>query len=149
MSLLANLFRKNTNESGKILLIRQTKLGEDGLACVAMIFMAHNSKESMAGLQKKYPQFSSGMSLKAIIDIFNQYGFVTRPLHCPIDEIQSLKFPCIVHWDMKQFVVLNGVDGGIFTVLNPADKKSRYTKDEFEQHYSEVALEVLVNNSVL
>mgnify|MGYP003441782064 CR=1 FL=1 len=149
MSLIANLFRKAIDENGKISLIRQTKPGGDGLACVAMIFMAHNSKESMTGLQKKYPQFSSGMSLKTIIDIFNQYGFVTRPLHCPIDEIQNIQLPCIVHWDMKQFVVLNGVDGGIFTVLNPADKKSRYTKDEFEQHYSEVALEVLANNNAL
>ncbi len=148
MSLIANLFRKNANESGKISLIRQTKLGEDGLACMAMIFMAHKNKESMAGLQKKYPQFSSGMSLKAIIDIFNHYSFVTRPLHCPIDEIRSLKFPCLVHWDMKQFVVLNGVEGDIFIILNPADKKSRYTKDEFEQHYNEVALEVSFNNKI-
>ena len=142
MSLMASLFGKVTHKIDQVSSVRQVKPGEDGLACIAIILKAHNFNESMDGLQKKYPQFSSGMSLKTMIDVFNQYGFITRPLHCPIDEIQNLKFPCILHWDMKQFVVLNGVDGGIFTVLNPVDKKSRYTKNEFEQHYSEVALEI-------
>ncbi|MFO1389956.1 cysteine peptidase family C39 domain-containing protein [Cellvibrio sp.] len=142
MSLMASLFRKATNKIDHVSSVCQVKPGEDGLACVAIILKAHNFKESMEGLQKKYPQFSCGMSLKAIVDIFHQYGFITRPLHCPIDEVQNLKFPCILHWDMNQFVVLNRVDGGIFTVLNPVDKKSRYKKDEFEQHYSDVALEI-------
>ncbi|MES2935431.1 MAG: cysteine peptidase family C39 domain-containing protein [Pseudomonadota bacterium] len=123
-------------------LIRQGQPGEDGLACVAMIFLAHEVAEDLITLRGKYPHHSIGMSLKSMIDIFSHHKLITKPLHCSIEEIENLKLPCILHWDMKQFVVLSKIEKNVFTVLNPSNKKTRYMRDEFETHFCEIVLEI-------
>jgi ATP-binding cassette, subfamily B, bacterial CvaB/MchF/RaxB len=136
-------------KSDNVSRIPQQHEGEDGLACIAMLFSHAGVDISIEDLRNDYPHFLSGISMREIIEIFSARNFVSKAFHCPIYELVKLKLPCILHWDMQQFVVLSSIKNDVYTVLNPADAKIRYSRQEFEQHYNEIALQITSEEQVL
>ncbi len=49
-----------------------------------------------------------------------QIQLKTRALSLDIDEINQLKTPCILHWNMNHFVVLVKVQRAGFVIHDPA-----------------------------
>lgn len=143
MALLNRLFKRAAiYEAGTVPFIRQQQPGGDGLACIAMIFAFHGVAIDLDRLVKGYFQFSQGIGLRDIIAILEELDLVVRALQCPARELHNLQMPCILHWDMKQFVVLKDIQEYRFTVVDPASKKLTLSLDEFEQHFGEIVLEV-------
>jgi ATP-binding cassette, subfamily B, bacterial CvaB/MchF/RaxB len=136
------LRKKTVDTKGKVRWIGLRNPGEDGLICVAIILSYHNIKCSLRSLRKRYPQFSKGVTLRGIMDLLKVNGLQSRALSCPIEDVDKLALPCILHWNMQQFVVLAEINNDIFHVSDPASRRSRYTREAFECNFSEVALEV-------
>lgn len=134
--------KKTVDTQGKVRWIGQRNPGEDGLMCVAIMLAYHNIKYNLKDLRKRYPQFIKGSNLRGIMDLLKVNGLQTRPLSCPVDEVDNLKLPCILHWNMQQFVVLAEIDNNIFYISDPASRRNRYTREVFECNFSEVALEI-------
>ncbi|WP_407666123.1 cysteine peptidase family C39 domain-containing protein [Microbulbifer bruguierae] len=122
--------------------IGQKNPGENGLLCVASLLSYHNVKYNIKKFRKLYPQFSEGITLRGLMDLLLVHGIQSRPLSCPAQEIDKLKRPCILHWNMHQFVVLTEINEDIFHIYDPASRRSLYTREDFECNFSEVALEI-------
>lgn len=143
MALLNRLFKRTAiYEPGTPPLIRQQQPGGDGLACIAIVFAFHGVDIDLDKLTKNYSQFSQGMGLRDMISILQEHDLIVRALQCPTRELHKLQMPCILHWDMKQFVVLENTQDRRFIVIDPASKKLTLTLDEFEQHFGEILLEI-------
>lgn len=69
-------------------------------------------------------------------------NMTVRPLKLDLAHIHQLKLPCILHWDLNHFVVLERVSRRAVTVLDPALGKRRMSLDEFGKHFTGVALEL-------
>jgi ATP-binding cassette subfamily B protein RaxB len=136
------LGQKTVGPEGQIRRIASRKPGDDGLACVVAVLDYYGIKSSLKGLIRRYPQFARGANLRGLMDILESHGLQTRALKCPIESVGGLARPCILHWDMQQFVVLAEIDGQTLYVSDPVRRRSDYTWEEFEAHFSEVALEV-------
>lgn len=134
--------KKTVDPKGKVPWIGQHNPGEDGLVCVAIMLAYHNIKCSVKDLRKRYPQFTGGATLRGIMDLLNVNCLQARALSCPVEDVDKLRLPCILHWNMQQFVVLAEIDDDIFYISDPASRRSRYTREEFECNFSEVALEI-------
>lgn len=141
MNLLATLFSKSGIAS--LPFVKQNQPGGDGLACINSILMHRRLSISLSDIESRYPDFKQCINLRQVMDIFSDYKIQTRALQCPINELVNLKLPCILHWDMKQFVILAKTEDKKYEILNPADKKRFFTEDELERHYNEIALEIL------
>ena len=66
----------------------------------------------------------------------------TRPLRLKLNELNQLRTPCILHWDMNHFVVLKSVSKTKITILDPSAGQRLMTLQEASDHFTGIALEV-------
>lgn len=120
----------------------QSSASECGLASLAMTASAHGSNLSLVDLRRRFPLSLKGAKLGHIISIAQQLGFQTHALRLDLDDLSKLKLPCILHWDLNHFVVLDKVAGSKVTILDPAIGRRMLSLAELSNHFTGVALEL-------
>lgn len=123
--------------------ILQSESSECGLACLAMVAGHHGLRVSLRELRRRFPLSLKGASLPRLIAVAGDLGLQSRPLRLELDELDQLKTPCVLHWDLNHFVVLARVRGRKVIVLDPAFGRRELTRDEVSEHFTGVALELV------
>jgi ATP-binding cassette, subfamily B, bacterial CvaB/MchF/RaxB len=153
-------------------LILQTEPAECSLACLAMVADHHGLRLDMASLRQKFSLSLKGATLAHVIGYAQRLGFSARPLRLELEELGELRLPCILHWDLNHFVVLEKVERKWFgervrsnakskapspqpspadtvegaktviTILDPAAGRRTLTLDQISPHFTGVALEL-------
>jgi len=123
-------------------LILQTEAAECGLACLAMVAGYHGNRISLAHLRQRFGMSLKGASLKTLMGIATGMHLAPRPVKLDLDHLSQLKVPCILHWDMKHFVVLRRVSRGMVEIHDPARGLQKLAMKEVSEHFSGVALEL-------
>ena len=82
------------------------------------------------------------MTLRHVIEVASKMAFATRPIKVPLEMIDQVKLPAVLHWDMNHFVVLKSVGKNKMVVHDPALGERSYTHEEFSDHFTGVALEL-------
>ncbi len=126
----------------KVPIVLQTETAECGLACIAMVIGYYNGDANLFNLRSQYGTSARGVNLQNLIDISRHLGLITRPLSLELDEVKSLRLPCILHWDFNHFVVLTKVTDKHCIIHDPAFGKKKLSKAEFSNHFTGVALEI-------
>jgi ATP-binding cassette, subfamily B, bacterial CvaB/MchF/RaxB len=93
----------------------QTEPAECSLACLAMIADHHGLRLDLASLRQKFSLSLKGATLAHVIGYAQRLGFSARPLRLELEELSELRLPCILHWDLNHFVVLEKVQRKWFT----------------------------------
>ncbi|WP_243042860.1 peptidase domain-containing ABC transporter [Dyella sedimenti] len=120
----------------------QTEATECGLACLAMLASYHGHDVDLAGLRRRFASSLKGITLTRLIAMAGQLGFTCRPLRLDMDHLGQLQTPCVLHWDLNHFVVLQRVRRGIAIVHDPAQGIRQLPLAEVSQHFTGVALEL-------
>ena len=123
-------------------MLLQTEVAECGLACLAMVASFHGHQIDLNTLRRDYPISLRGANLQNIMDTAGKLGFNTRPLRLELDEMTQLSAPCILHWDMNHFVVLQKASEKNITIYDPAQGIRTLSMDEVSTHFTGVALEL-------
>jgi ATP-binding cassette subfamily B protein RaxB len=126
--------------------ILQTEASECGLACLAMVCHYHGLQIDLFNLRSRYGYSSRGATLSALMDIAGALKLQSRALSLNIDELRALKMPCILHWDMKHFVVLVSVSRRRAVIHDPAFGRKVMELHELSRHFTGVALELTPDN---
>ncbi len=87
-------------------MVTQTEAAECGLACLAMIAGYHGQPCEIAELRRRLSVSLKGVNLKHLVGMAERLGFASRPVSLELDELRLLNTPCILHWDLNHFVVL-------------------------------------------
>ena len=127
---------------GKMRIVLQAESIECGLACLAMIGSHFERRESLSELRRRFPVSLNGTSLKSLISISDSLGFSPRAVRCDIDELGKLDMPCVLHWDLDHYVVLQKVDSKHVTIIDPARGRRKLPIGEVSGHFTGVALEL-------
>ena len=122
--------------------VLQLQNAECGLACLCMIANAHGQHWRLMDLRHKFPQTLKGANLKQLIDQSQVLGFNARPVRLELEELHQLATPCILHWDLNHFVVLQKIKGQQVTLLDPALGLRNISLATASQHFTGVALEL-------
>lgn len=122
--------------------ILQTEASECGLACLAMVADAHGLRLDMAEMRRKFSISLKGTNLEQLVRFAEALSFTTRAVRLELDELELLDRPCILHWDLKHFVVLRKVQGDTVHVIDPAFGPRKMTRLEVGRHFTGVALEL-------
>lgn len=141
------LDRLSLGFSRKIPVILQTESSECGLACLAMIAGYYGYESDLLTLRQKYPISQKGATLTTIVNIANKLHLTTRPLKLELVEINQLRLPCILHWDLNHFVVLKSVSSTKITILDPAFGEKIFSYDQASLHFTGIALELWPNSN--
>jgi len=126
----------------KVPQIIQTEAAECGLACLAMICGYHGKHVDLQSLRQRYGISSRGATLRTLMDIGNANELKSRALKLDINELNALKTPCILHWDLNHFVVLVAVKQGKVIIHDPAFGRRSLGLREVSEHFTGVALEL-------
>ncbi len=126
----------------RIPVILQAEATECGLACLAMIAHYHGYKTDLNSLRNKHSISSHGATLKQIMLIASRISLSSRALKLELDQVRDLSLPCILHWDMKHFVVLTKVKADSLTINDPAIGEREITFAEADLSFTGVALEL-------
>ncbi|WP_106919169.1 peptidase domain-containing ABC transporter, partial [Acinetobacter baumannii] len=93
-------------------------------------------------LRQKHPISQKGATLATLVKIANKLHLTTRPLKLELDELNQLRLPCILHWDLNHFVILKNVSPAKITIVDPAFGERVFTYDQASSHFTGIALEL-------
>src|SRR5436853_6163042 len=86
--------------------IFQTEAAECGLACLAMVANYHGKRIDLPALRQRFSVSMRGATLAHIIRFAGLLDLTSRALRIELEDLPYLKTPCILHWNMSHFVVL-------------------------------------------
>lgn len=133
----------NFGGARRLPMILQTEAAECGLACLAMVAGFHGLETDLTTLRRKFSISAQGATLKQIMAIAGYMNLTTRALKLEIEHLTQLQTPCILHWEMKHFVVLKQVQGNKVVIHDPGVGERCLFLDEVSQCFTGVALELL------
>ena len=93
-----------------------------------------------------YQSEAAECGLACIAMVANQLGLTPRALKLDLDDLKNLRTPCILHWEMNHFVVLQKVHRSGITILDPAMGERRLSFTEVDKAFTGVALELSPGN---
>jgi ATP-binding cassette, subfamily B, bacterial CvaB/MchF/RaxB len=123
--------------------ILQSEASECGLACLAMVSTLHGATATLAQLRRRFPTSLRGATMHQLMGIAESLGFMPRPLRLELDDLRKLELPCILHWNLDHFVVLQRVKGnGSCVILDPAVGRRTLSRSQVSKHFTGFALEL-------
>ncbi len=129
----------------KLPLLLQTEATECGLACLGMIAGFYGYNTDLANLRSRFSISQKGVTLAGLIKIANQLELASRPLKLDLQHLEQLKLPCILHWNLNHFVVLQAVGKHSLTIHDPAFGIRTLSMEEVSKSFTGVALELWPN----
>ncbi|WP_045422390.1 peptidase domain-containing ABC transporter [Vibrio jasicida] len=126
----------------KLALVRQTETAECGVACLAMVADWYGYQISLRHLREKFGITQHGMSFSRLIECAELISLSARAVRVDLNELEQLKMPCILHWNLNHFVVLKSVKGKKIIIHDPATGIVRLSLSEVNKHFTGIALEL-------
>ena len=122
--------------------IPQHQQSECGLACLAMIADFHGLRLDLAATRARTGGAGRGHTLQALMQAAEALGLNGRPLRLSMEELPQLKLPCILHWNLDHFVVLEKIRKQQALILDPAGERRWWRLAKLDAHFTGVALEL-------
>ncbi|MCC5870532.1 MAG: peptidase domain-containing ABC transporter, partial [Gammaproteobacteria bacterium] len=129
-------------QRGRMPALLQAEASECGLACLAMVASRHGRRTSLAELRARFSLSLKGMTLRDLIACADTLGFAARAVRCELDELDQLKTPAILHWDLNHFVVLARSHARELVIHDPAHGRRRLPLASASAHFTGVAVEL-------
>ena len=131
--------------SRKLPVVLQTEIAECGLACLVSILRYHGFDTDLRTLRQKYTLSLKGANMADIVRFGNDLNLTSRALRLELEELPNLRLPCVLHWDLNHFVVLESVGADHITVMDPATGRRKVKMTEVSRKFTGVALEMWPN----
>lgn len=131
--------------SRRLPVILQAEAAECGMACLAMILGFHGHAIDLGTLRRRNAVSLKGATLRDLINLADAMGLSTRPLRLELADLRKLRRPCILHWGLNHFVVLQSVGHGRITIHDPAVGRRTISIEEASREFTGVALEAFPN----
>ncbi len=120
----------------------QTEHSECGIACLAMVASYHGFRTDVPSIRNRFAISAKGTDLAQLIRFAHRLRLGSRALRLEVDEMQELKLPCILHWNLNHFVVLKKVGKKAITIHDPAVGERAIAMGEVGTQFTGVALEL-------
>lgn len=135
--------RLNLGFGRRLPMVLQTEASECGLASLAMVAQFHGYAANLPDLRRRFGMSLKGATLKDVMQVADQIGLATRPLRLELSELTGLRTPCLLHWDLNHFVVLERADRTGIAIHDPGVGVRRLDLAAVSRHFTGVALELL------
>jgi ATP-binding cassette subfamily B protein RaxB len=123
-------------------MILQTEAAECGLACLAMVASHHGLNSDLATLRQRFSVSLKGTTLADLVRLAGQLQLNARALRAEMEHLADLAMPCVLHWDLNHFVVLQAVRRGVAVIHDPARGVRRLPLAEVSKHFTGIVLEL-------
>jgi len=130
-----------TKGVAKVPVVMQLEALECGAAALAMIMAYYNLWVPLEQVRLDCGVSRDGSKAKNIYLAAEHYGFTVKAHRISPEMLKAEgTFPCIIHWNMNHFVVLNGFRGKHVYINDPARGTVKITWDEFDKAFTGVVI---------
>jgi ATP-binding cassette, subfamily B, bacterial CvaB/MchF/RaxB len=126
----------------RVRFVQQTEIAECGLACLTMIACYYGFNIDLGTMRRRFAPSLRGAPLRSLINVADGIGLTPRAVKLPLEQLGNLQMPCVLHWDMKHYVVLERVRNDQALIHNPARGSSWLSMAEVSESFTGVALEL-------
>lgn len=120
----------------------QSEAAECGLACLAMIANHHGYECSLSALRLRMEVSLRGMNLPSLIRMADDLKLSSRAVRLELPNLTRLKTPCVLHWDMDHFVVLERATSTRAWIIDPAIGRRCIAMADLSKRFTGIALEI-------
>jgi len=125
----------------KVPVIMQLEALECGAACLAMLMAYYDKWVPLEQVRSDCGVSRDGSKAKNVALAAMHYGFEVKAYRYDPETIREEgSFPCIIHWNMNHFVVLNGFRGNHVYLNDPARGDVTVTMEEFDESFTGVTI---------
>ena len=125
----------------KVPMVMQMEALECGAASLDMVLSYFGRYVPLSQLRRDCGVTRDGSTMKNIYLAAESYGLEVHAYRYNAEELKSrATYPCILHWEYKHFVVLNGYRRGKFIVNDPAKGTLAIPEESLAHSYSGMCL---------
>ncbi|MBQ6376208.1 MAG: NHLP family bacteriocin export ABC transporter peptidase/permease/ATPase subunit [Lachnospiraceae bacterium] len=130
-----------TKGVAKVPVIMQLEALECGAAALAMVMAYYGKWVPLEQVRLDCGVSRDGSKANNIYRAAEHYGFDVEAYRAsPEALVEQGRFPCIIHWNMNHFVVLDGFKGKWVYLNDPARGSIKVSWDEFDRAFTGVTL---------
>jgi ATP-binding cassette subfamily B protein RaxB len=134
--------RLNFGFARKLPVLRQTEAAECGLVCLAMVASFHGLRTDPASIRSRHATSNRGLTLANIMKMAAPLGLCARAVRLDVANLDKLRLPAVLHWNLDHFVVLRQVTRKGLRIHDPASGERLVMWSEVDKSFSGVALEL-------
>ncbi len=123
--------------------VEQMQQTECGLCCATMILNYYKSRESISRIREKLEAGRDGLKLSYIAGYLEERGMNTKIYEAGLDALKKLPLPAIIFWDNEHFVVLEKINDGMASIVDPAFGRRKVDRETMEKSYSGVVMVIM------
>ena len=121
--------------------IMQLEALECGAACLCMILAYYNKWIPLERVREDCAVSRDGSNAVNIIKASRSYGMMANGFRAEPEALREQgTFPCIIHWNLNHFVVLNGFTRGKADINDPARGHCIISEKEFNESFTGICL---------
>ena len=125
----------------KVPVVMQLEALECGAASLCMVMAYYGKWVPLEQARLDCGVSRDGSKAKNIYLAAERYGFDVKAFRMSPEALrESGQFPCIIHWNMNHFVVLDGFRGKTVYLNDPARGTVKVSWDEFDRSFTGVVL---------
>jgi len=129
----------------RIKLIRQTEVTECGLAALAMIANYYGAEFDLGTARRAFRLSTRGAALTSLMANAEVLGLGARAVKVPLEQLNVLQLPAILHWDLNHYVVLEEIKSDRLLIHDPAGVSRWIRLGQVSNHFTGIALELSPN----
>ena len=130
-----------TNGVAKVPVVMQLEALECGAAALCMVMAYYDKWVPLEQVRKDCGVSRDGSKAKNIYLAAENYGFQVSAFRMSPEALKTEgKFPCIIHWNMNHFVVLNGFKGDTAYINDPARGTVKVSWEEFDESFTGIVI---------
>ncbi len=132
-----------TKGVAKVPVIMQLEALECGAACLAMVMAYYDKWIPLEQVRADCGVSRDGSNAKNISRAAKSYGFKVQAFSRTPEILRKKgKFPCIIHWNFRHFVVLNGFKGKYALINDPAKGFIKVGMEDFSKSFTGITLNI-------
>ena len=121
----------------RVPVVMQMEALECGAAALNMVLSYYGRFVPPARLRKELGVSRDGSTIKNIVLAAKSYGLETQAWRCDIESLKTkCPCPCILYWQHRHFIVLNGCKKDKFYINDPACGYVVMTREQLSRGYS-------------
>ncbi len=125
----------------KVPVVMQLEALECGAAALAMVMAYYGKWVPLEQVRLDCGVSRDGSKAKNIYLAAEHYGFNVKAFRVSPETLkESGTFPCIIHWNMNHFVVLNGFRGKHVYLNDPARGTVKISREQFDRSFTGIVL---------
>ena len=130
-----------TKGVARVPVIMQLEALECGAAALAMVMAYYEKWVPLEKVRVDCGVSRDGSKAKNIYRAAEHYGFNVKAFRMSPESLkENGQFPCIIHWNMNHFVVVDGFRGKWVYLNDPARGEVRVSMEEFDQSFTGVTI---------